>query len=175
MSLPCDFTYTPSQSTDSHRLSGDPLGKISHTTVNNLLMLLTVPSIATQYTQSRSLHDKTAREWTRLYARPPPPPPALVVPPSTRSKGKDKEVPQSDTHAEQGARPQDRTEVINIDDSDDETAAGPVAPNKQGGVKRKREGEVIDVDGEAPSGARTRRRRTEPNSDAASEVIVIED
>ena len=141
--------------------------------------MLIVPSIATQYTRNRSLHDKTAREWTRLYARPPPPPPppALVVPPSTRAKGKDKEVPQNDARAEQRTRPQDRAEVINIDDSDDETAtaARPAAPTRQGGVKRKREGEVIDVDGEATSGARTRRRRTEPSSDAASEVIVIED
>jgi hypothetical protein len=31
-----------------------------------------VPSIATQYTRSRKAHDRTAREWTELYARPPP-------------------------------------------------------------------------------------------------------
>lgn len=99
-----------------------------------------------------------------------------MVPSSTRAKGKDKEVPQNDARAEQGTRPQGRAEVINIDDSDDESApaARPVAP-RQGGVKRKREDEVIDVDGETTSGARTRRRRPEPRSNAASEVIVIED
>ncbi|KAF7800157.1 hypothetical protein EIP86_011403 [Pleurotus ostreatoroseus] len=138
-----------------------------------------IPSIATQYTRNRSLHDKTAREWTKLYAQPPPPPPpaAPAVPPSARSKGKQKETVQNGGCTPATTQPQSTQEVITIDDSDDEACPvqRPVAPPRQGGVKRKREAEVIDVDGGAASGARTRRRRTEPNGEAAGEVIVIED
>ena len=35
-----------------------------------------MPSIAQEYTKHREQHDRTARQWTQLYARPPPPPPA---------------------------------------------------------------------------------------------------
>ncbi|KAG6376614.1 ubiquitin-conjugating enzyme/RWD-like protein [Boletus reticuloceps] len=34
-----------------------------------------LPSIATEYMRNRAQHDRTAKRWTELYARPPPPPP----------------------------------------------------------------------------------------------------
>ncbi|KAI0300127.1 ubiquitin-conjugating enzyme/RWD-like protein [Multifurca ochricompacta] len=39
-----------------------------------------VPSIATEFLRNRSTHDRTARQWTDLYAKPPPSPPPSPPP-----------------------------------------------------------------------------------------------
>ncbi|KAJ7720301.1 ubiquitin-conjugating enzyme/RWD-like protein [Mycena maculata] len=92
-----------------------------------------VPSIATQYTRNRKLHDSTARQWTELYARPkpPPPPPALRVPPP-----KSKVKPTSRTAGSSRAS----TSTIVIDDSDDE------GRDRGAGKKRKRDVARTEID-----------------------------
>ncbi|KAI1798485.1 ubiquitin-conjugating enzyme/RWD-like protein [Ganoderma leucocontextum] len=157
-----------------------------------------VPSIATEYVRNRVQHDREARRWTELYARPqpgdhkgkakashsPPPPPAPTG-------GGTHSSPTSRTATPAAA------ETITIDDSDDDTpirsrarvpttAGGPAT----GASKRKRglvanTGEVdIDLSEEDEIERRTRKRRgggvgsstlvggarTDPG-----EVIVIED
>jgi len=77
-----------------------------------------VPSIATQYTRNRKVHDTTARQWTELYARPKPPPPLQV----SKPKGKQK------LQAQPGASTSTSTstsvsELITVEDSDDDRPA----------------------------------------------------
>lgn len=151
-----------------------------HYFYHDLAKRLVVPSIATEYTRNRAKHDQTARDWTRLYARPPPPPPPPApASVSSRAKGKEKaSVQGDDVHAQTEPRSVNASEVITIDDSDDEGNAGPrAAVRRQTGVKRKRGTDVVDVDlaSDEESSARTRRRRTESNTHSVSEVIVIED
>ncbi|KAK7052422.1 ubiquitin-conjugating enzyme/RWD-like protein [Favolaschia claudopus] len=84
-----------------------------------------VPSIASQYTRNRKLHDSTARKWTDLYARPKPAPPPPAPPPPARA-----------TSSQSRARPTRTTQnAIVIDDSDDEAARSRRAG---AGAKRKR-------------------------------------
>ncbi|KIP02757.1 hypothetical protein PHLGIDRAFT_130560 [Phlebiopsis gigantea 11061_1 CR5-6] len=131
-----------------------------------------VPSIAQEYTKHREQHDRTARQWTQLYARPPPPPPPgpAAAASSTRAKGKGR---ASAAPTGTGARPAPRAapgtsqqETIVIEDSDNEGASALRA------AKRKRGAEQADA-AEAP--ARATRRRGAAASGADSEVIVIED
>lgn len=132
-----------------------------------------VPPIATEYIRNRAQHDRTARQWTELYARPTP-----AVASSTKGKAKAKAtspMPAPGSRASSTGAGSTRTQAITIDDSDDEVRA--VARGRAGGAKRKRERteddggasgvELVD----APPPAR-RRRATRP---AGNDVIVIED
>ncbi|KAI0079170.1 hypothetical protein K474DRAFT_1705843 [Panus rudis PR-1116 ss-1] len=138
-----------------------------------------VPSIATEYVRNRAQHDRTARHWTELYARPKPAPPAPSASaspaPSSAAKGKaraspavpSRSTPTTSTRPPPASRP---TPII-IDDSDDETSRGGSRS------KRKRDNdddEVVAVEG---SQSRARKRRTDGNAGPQSndEVIVIED
>jgi len=42
-----------------------------------------VPTIATEFIRNRAQHDKTARQWTEMYAKPPPPRPLSSAPAPT--------------------------------------------------------------------------------------------
>ncbi|KAF9473379.1 hypothetical protein BDN70DRAFT_885893 [Pholiota conissans] len=102
-----------------------------------------VPSIATQYTRNRKVHDSTARSWTALYAKPKPPPPAPAAP-SSKARGKKPAESTSlpSSHADTGnstslpprsaraSQPSASTPpittgntIIVLDDSDDEAGA----------------------------------------------------
>ena len=148
-----------------------------------------VPSIATEYVRNRVQHDREARRWTELYARP------------QCGKDKGKAIASHSPAPAGGATrspPTSRTaipaatETITIDDSDDDapirpyarataTTSGPAAATS----KRKRElipntGEVdIDLSEEDEIAKRARKRRgavgsSGPRTDP-DEVIVIED
>ncbi|KAI0339349.1 hypothetical protein BDW22DRAFT_1361905 [Trametopsis cervina] len=152
-----------------------------------------VPSIATEYVRHRAQHDRTAREWTQLYAKPPPPPvpvptprPALSTPsaPVTRSSAKASSASTS-APSRNGSSSRNQEPVIEIDDSDEEHALNSRASRaqtRQTSGKRKRGSEAAGDDTVvAESSARaTARRRTEGSgsSRAASsngDIIVIED
>ncbi|KAJ6535935.1 ubiquitin-conjugating enzyme/RWD-like protein [Mycena vulgaris] len=85
-----------------------------------------VPSIATQYTRNRKLHDSTARQWTELYARPKPPPPPRAPPVKSKVRPTKKTVASGPP--------------IVIDDSDDER------PSRGAGKKRKRDAVSTEID-----------------------------
>ncbi|KAF8646757.1 hypothetical protein AX16_007071 [Volvariella volvacea WC 439] len=60
-----------------------------------------VPSIATQYTRNRRLHDTTARQWTERYAKPKPTPPSppssssMQLPPLMNARGRTRTLPNT--------------------------------------------------------------------------------
>ncbi|KAH9912220.1 ubiquitin-conjugating enzyme/RWD-like protein [Fomitopsis serialis] len=128
-----------------------------------------VPSIATEYVRNRPQHNRTARKWTELYARPPP------APSSAKGKGKATASPAPVPAATSRAGPagSTRTQAITIDDSDEE---GRVPHGRAVGAKRKRERTQESGGGAARDGAEppARRRRT-ARAPAADDVIVIED
>ena len=117
----------------------------------------TVPSIATQYTRNRQLHDTTARQWTQMYALPPKP---IVVPSSpppkvSKAKGKKRaEAPPTTTSRGSTSRATRSTAV---------PAAAPVEVAD----------EVIVLDSEDEAGSSSvvargkRKRREEPNTAAS--------
>ncbi|RPD65160.1 hypothetical protein L227DRAFT_649344 [Lentinus tigrinus ALCF2SS1-6] len=155
-----------------------------------------VPQIATEYVRNRAQHDREARRWTELYARPkaandkgkgkaivsPAPPSSAAFPPLPSR-------PSAPTRAFRTATPM-VAETITIDDSDDEQQARTrraVATSASTRSKRKREVGPADIDlsvdepaerptrkrrggGGAGSGANGSAGRTDPG-----EVIVIED
>ncbi|CAL1710725.1 unnamed protein product [Somion occarium] len=129
-----------------------------------------VPSIATEYVRNRAQHDRTARHWTQLYAkpRPPTPPPIAAHSPSpapsipsssSRAKGKSRASPATRSPFPSGTRStaSNTSTPIVIDDSDDERSVS--RPQNR---KRKREGSengVVDLI-EQEFVERSRRRRT---------------
>ena len=102
----------------------------------------TVPSIATQYTRNRQLHDTTARQWTQMYALPPKP---IVVPSSpppkvSKAKGKKRaEAPPTTTSRGSSSRATRSTaapvevadEVIVLDSEDEAGTSSAVARGKR--------------------------------------------
>ncbi|KAF9219297.1 hypothetical protein BS17DRAFT_789616, partial [Gyrodon lividus] len=161
-----------------------------------------IPSIATEYMRNRAQHDRTARRWTELYARPPPPPPPLQpksastsAPASTsnRSKGKEKastsQVASSSRSGSTAAgsstptstKRQPQSETITIDDSDDEVVLTTSAPylSGQSGRKRRREADVVDIDLVEEERTHSRRKvqaghTSSPRLQTSGEVIVID-
>ncbi|KAH7909412.1 ubiquitin-conjugating enzyme/RWD-like protein [Hygrophoropsis aurantiaca] len=159
-----------------------------------------VPSIATEYVRSRAQHDRTARQWTELYALPPPQAPKEVSKPSitvvsnpgAKNKGKGRAVPaapSSNASSSSTARPS-RVETIVLDDSDDEVTSTTSA--RRAGKKRQRGGSTVDIDLVEEERTTTRRRlNTRMDRDGGgarsstssrsmgrvrdSEVIVIDD
>ncbi|KAJ7148668.1 ubiquitin-conjugating enzyme/RWD-like protein [Mycena crocata] len=112
-----------------------------------------VPSIASQYTRNRKLHDSTARQWTELYAVPKPPPPPVPRAPTVKSKAKGgKKTTGSGGSAISSGGP------IVIDDSDDEES------RRSHGTKRKRDTMPTEIDledddveiSQRPSGSKKR-------------------
>ncbi|TBU24396.1 ubiquitin-conjugating enzyme/RWD-like protein [Dichomitus squalens] len=163
-----------------------------------------VPSIATEYIRNRAQHDREARRWTELYARPQPTKdkgkgkasasPAPISPSSAASTGA---VGRSTT-ASRTATPVE-AETITIEDSDEDApvtrsratrarAAGPVAV-VVAGSKRKRGTSAatgaVDIDlsteDEVMQRPATKRRGGGNSSTSGAprtdpgEVIVIED
>jgi len=108
-----------------------------------------VPSIASQYTRNRKLHDSTARQWTELYARPkPPPPPPVPRAPPAKSKVKTTKKTTAGSA---------NNDLIIIDDSDDE------GRSRNAGKKRKRDAprtEINLVDSDDEEGASGSKRRS---------------
>ncbi|KAF7304264.1 UBIQUITIN-CONJUGAT-2 domain-containing protein [Mycena chlorophos] len=103
-----------------------------------------VPSIATQYTRNRKLHDSTARMWTEQFARPKATTPAPVAAPAPKRGAP--AARQAQAQAQQ-ARPnragpssQTQTSPIVIEDSDDE------AKSRSAGKKRKRDNAAATID-----------------------------
>ncbi|OCH85659.1 hypothetical protein OBBRIDRAFT_838782 [Obba rivulosa] len=132
-----------------------------------------VPSIATEYVRNRPQHDRTARHWTELYARPPPPPAA----PGAKGKGKARPAAPA---AERAASSTD-SEVITIEDED---ADEPRAPAPRAKRKRPAGGAEIDLTGSEEEARPPRRRRPDTASAGGGssgagtpggDVIVIED
>jgi len=153
-----------------------------------------VPSIATEYTRNRSQHDRTARNWTELYARPP------STPAVTLSKGKDKATsvevlaPSSASHnrTSSNSAGATQTHAIVLSDSEDDSPAaanGRRTQRNRAGAKRKRgpSGDEPVVIGDEPADRPTRKRRGGTRASAAGgssvgrtsrvtdDVIVIED
>ncbi|TFK87670.1 hypothetical protein K466DRAFT_586154 [Polyporus arcularius HHB13444] len=156
-----------------------------------------VPQIATEYVRNRMQHDREARRWTELYARPTPvidkgkgKATASPAPSSSSSAAAFPALPSrpaASTRASRTAIPAvAETETITIDDSDDEA---PVRSRRAAATrvpKRKREVGAADIDlSDEPAERPTRRRRGGgggAGSGASSsgrtdpgEVIVIED
>ncbi|KAF8874415.1 ubiquitin-conjugating enzyme/RWD-like protein [Infundibulicybe gibba] len=138
-----------------------------------------VPSIANQYVRDRKQHDSTAREWTRLYARPKPP--TISTPKqSLRVQGKRKAPdPGSSSQPPQAmARsniPIRIEEPITIEDSDDETSRS----SAKG--KRRREADCSEILGVSDDGSdsigrdRVGTSRKRRNTSQITEVIIIDD
>ena len=113
----------------------------------------TVPSIATQYTRNRQLHDTTARQWTQMYALPPKPivvpnsPPPKVskakgkkraeAPPTTTSRGSTSSRATRSTAAPAAATPVEVADEVIVLDSEDE--AGTSSAVARGKRKRREE------------------------------------
>ncbi|KAF8128364.1 ubiquitin-conjugating enzyme/RWD-like protein [Boletus edulis] len=152
-----------------------------------------VPSIATEYIRNRAQHDRTAKRWTELYARPPPPPPppqpassatSVTGSSSRRAKGKEKaQTPQTASSNRSGgtaagssgssvAGREAQSRSITIEEVSTQTPA----PPRQSGRKRRREPDTIDVD-LAEEGRTRSRRRVLPgySLQSSGEVIVIDD
>ncbi|KIJ06582.1 hypothetical protein PAXINDRAFT_103303 [Paxillus involutus ATCC 200175] len=156
-----------------------------------------VPSIATEYMRNRGQHDRTARRWTELYARPPAPSPPLQCKSaqpfapssnSNRSKGKEKASDSRSgsmaggSSASTSTKRQPQSETITIDDSDNEVILSTSAPSLSGrsGRKRPREVDVVDIDLVEEDRVHSRRRVragcTSPSRmQTPGEVIVIDD
>ncbi|PSR81322.1 hypothetical protein PHLCEN_2v6401 [Hermanssonia centrifuga] len=150
-----------------------------------------LPSIANEYVRNRAQHDRTARQWTQLYAQPPPPPaPSIVTPltvPNSRAKGKARHTslnPSIHSSRANSAAPStpgpsnaSTPITIEIEDSDEERNKRPVASRRPTAVKRKRGSGAVDVDlvAEEEAEARARRRRAGDGPSGLREVIVIED
>ncbi|KAF8841473.1 UBC-like protein [Paxillus ammoniavirescens] len=181
----------------------DPLGKAflkqsPWTTTSPLtFLILPVPSIATEYMRNRGQHDRTARRWTELYARPPAPSPPLqcksaqtFAPSSNSSRSKGKEVASDSrsgsttggSSASTSTKRQPQPETITIDDSDNEVIVSTSAPSLSGrsGRKRTREIDTVDIDLVEEDRMHSRRRVragcTSPSRmQTPGEVIVIDD
>ncbi|EJD08521.1 uncharacterized protein FOMMEDRAFT_144366 [Fomitiporia mediterranea MF3/22] len=143
-----------------------------------------VPAIASQYVRSRSKHDSTAREWTRLYAQKPAEPSS----PPSRAKGKARAEPTATSsvsvengrtgrarRAPQNSQPLTNGGVIDISEMDDglttsrDSGRGGARTRTGQGTKRKRDlDDSTNAEGDA-----SRRRRISP--ERTGEVIVIED
>nr|GAT43344.1 predicted protein [Mycena chlorophos] len=101
-----------------------------------------VPSIATQYTRNRKLHDSTARMWTEQFARPKattPAPVAAAAPKRAPARQAQAQVQQARPNRA-GPSSQTQTSPIVIEDSDDE------AKSRSAGKKRKRENAATTID-----------------------------
>jgi hypothetical protein len=108
--------------------------------------------------RNRQQHDRTARQWTELYARPKPPILSSATPESTQltatSKGKGKQVSNNNTSTSAASTSSATIDTITIEDSDDEIG-GPstlprVAKSNRQSQKRKRKSVVeVAVDGVA--------------------------
>lgn len=125
----------------------------------------TVPTVATQYTQNRKQHDATAREWTRLYAKPKPslvstpaqvaqasssasvtPSQQLLVPESSRGQASRRGAVitggvRNVRASASAAGSQAATPVIIIDD-ENEASAGPSSSSRALNTKKKRRREA---------------------------------
>lgn len=159
-----------------------------------------VPSIATQYTRDRQLHDTTARQWTQMYALPPKP---IVVPSSppkvSKAKGKKRaEAPPttsrgSSSRATRSTAPVEVADEVIILDSEDE--AGTLSAVARGKRKRREEPngaasgsgssaqtQVLELGSDNEGGSsraptarsQTRKRQRRANKQLG-DVIVIED
>ena len=155
-----------------------------------------VPSIAQEYIRNRQKHDREARRWTELYARPP----ASTL--TSNGKGKEKalsdksatpledEVPSrqgtstpTSVTAARSRNGSAHPETIVLDGADETSTSA--RKRKRGGVPPP--GGVVDVDlsteddddeGAARAAARRKRRAEASRSRVptpADEVIVIED
>ena len=143
--------------------------------------------------RNRAQHDRTARRWTDLYARPPSPPPQVTVTPTPvtgssnkRTKGKEK-ASTAQTASSSRSREiafdsngsTNTSEPIIIDDLVDEVSFPAPAAQRQSGRKRRREPGVIDVDLGEEERTRSRRRgspeRLSSRLGSSGEVIVIDD
>lgn len=124
-----------------------------------------VPTVATQYTQNRKQHDATAREWTRLYAKPKPslvstpaqvaqasssasvtPSQQLLVPESSRGQASRRGAVitggvRNVRASASAAGSQAATPVIIIDD-ENEASAGPSSSSRALNTKKKRKRET---------------------------------
>ncbi|KZT25569.1 hypothetical protein NEOLEDRAFT_1178346 [Neolentinus lepideus HHB14362 ss-1] len=157
-----------------------------------------VPSIASEYTRNREQHNRTAREWTRLYACPPAPPPKPKAPsvtasraststpgPSTstatsrassttRAPGKAKAAPsRTATPLVDDGAGRSASAAIAIDDSDDE---GSTMSRK----RKRRPGPdssalVLDEDDGAAGSGIAKRNKVESRQTGSGDVIVIDD
>ncbi|KNZ75987.1 Ubiquitin-conjugating enzyme E2 E2 [Termitomyces sp. J132] len=102
-----------------------------------------VPSIANQYIRNRKAHDAMARQWTEMYARPKQPPaPTAGSTLSAKAKGKQKasDAPSGSSISSSASI---NSELITIEDSDDERQDLPKRGSTKGS-KRKRE-EKLEV------------------------------
>ncbi|KAI6121196.1 ubiquitin-conjugating enzyme/RWD-like protein [Pisolithus sp. B1] len=157
-----------------------------------------VPSIATEYMRNRQQHDRTAKRWTELYARPPPVPPPAPVPstsaavrPGTiangRPKCKGRAVPSAtsmsiDASSGSATPPSKRPshlDTITIDDQDVRVGSASSSA-AAAGRKRQREVDTIDlVEEEERTKRITRSRptgsRSSMDTHAPGDVIVIDD
>ncbi|KAI6130933.1 ubiquitin-conjugating enzyme/RWD-like protein [Pisolithus croceorrhizus] len=178
----------------------DPLGEHEeHPNIWSPLGLsCPVPSIATEYMRNRQQHDRTAKRWTELYARPPPVPPPAPVPstsaavrPGTiangRPKCKGRAVPSAtsmsiDASSGSATPPSKRPshlDTITIDDQDVRVGSASSSA-AAAGRKRQREVDTIDlVEEEERTKRITRSRptgsRSSMDTHAPGDVIVIDD
>ncbi|KDQ55435.1 hypothetical protein JAAARDRAFT_159422 [Jaapia argillacea MUCL 33604] len=120
-----------------------------------------VPSIANEYVRNRELHNRTAKQWTQLYARPPPPklptpPPPTSLPTSSATNGR--QINKGKSRAPPPPPPTingaggSASAAIAIEDSDSE----------------------MDAEGAARARAGTKRRKTRESGTNRDGVLVID-
>jgi len=152
-----------------------------------------VPSIATEFVRNRELHDRTARQWTALYAQPkaPTPPTATL---STKQKGKKKALQQAISTESASSRVPAATVggAIIIEESDDEEVR--VLEANMNARKRRRTAAGVNLHldddvgeiasgskkqlvkaGEDDSSTRGKKAKRPRLSQPTAEVIVIDD
>jgi len=150
-----------------------------------------VTTIAHEYKKSRATHDRTARNWTELYAKKAVPPAPPVSTPNSRQQtrnGTDNRGPtpsdgrhtRSRVQNDAAGRPRPSAEVINLMDEDQ-----PLATRAPATRRKRRRGEATDdssVEEVGPSGSARAGRRRRLENDAVvhgsaptNEVIEIED
>lgn len=145
------------------------------------LIDLTVPSIAQEYVRNRTKHDREARRWTELYARPP------------QDKGKGKAVVTSSSLygalGDGSSMPQQRSrpsnadpETIVLDDADQVRVPNSMASSRLASKRKRTGGNNVDIDSSAEhdddfpiAAAKRRKTPVETASSPADEVIIIED
>ena len=162
----------------------DPLGMYAQSSAlaRQSCLYHPVPSIATEFLRKRPMHDRNARQWTELYAKPPPPPrspsAAPLSPSSVNNAGASADTRRTSAKGKGRANAQsaDTDRVPELETTGIDLTNEGVEATMRGSKRQKDPGStdgIIDLSEEVElsSTRRGKRRRVEQLGD----VIVIDD